>query len=127
MIVDDRMLYNAKPRCVMHVQELFARGRGLSEDPEPCERIDAFVGGVRPVREGRARHAMRSVASGDEVAVNGVDSAIFHDSKIRLAVDEIVQRDGAALEPQIAAVAETTRDEIFDDFLLAVDGDGFSG
>ena len=59
-----------KPALVVRIDELVG-GRGrLGKNPEPAERVDAFVDGQHAVRNRRTADAVKSIAAGDEVAVN---------------------------------------------------------
>src|SRR6185312_516275 len=70
-----------------------------------------------------AADAVVAVATCDEIASNLLRSAIFSKTDFRLRGIKIVDRNVFDFENDLAVRVETGRDEVFDHFLLAVDGD----
>src|SRR5215472_14800283 len=111
----------------MHVEKFFARGRCFGKDTEPSKRIVPLVHGERTLGERRTGNAVKTIAADDEFAPYLMDISILLDSHRRPSGVDAVQRNGPALEAQIAAIGEAPSNEILHDFLLAVNGDAPAG
>jgi len=70
---------------------------------------------------------MEAITPGDEVAVDFIDIAVPFYVNAGTARFEIAQRNLAAFETHIATIAQAPADEILYDFLLTINGHGFTG
>ena len=93
-----------KPALVARVDELVAGRRRLGEDPEPAERVDAFVDVQHAIRNRRTADAVKSIAAGDEIAVHLVFGVAMPEAKHRAGRVERADRHVLGLE------VERTRD-----------------
>ena len=120
------MLNSAKPRSWQRVDELVRRGRSFRENPEPAERIDPFVDGQHAIRNRRPADAVKSIASGNEVAPNLVIGAAMLEAEHGARGVERADRDAIGLEIQRTRRRRARVDQIPDDFILSVDRDRFA-
>ena len=105
------------------VDELVARGRRLGEDAQPAERIDPLVDCQHAGRNRRTADAVKSVAAGDEVAVDLVFGIAMPESDHRAGRVERADRHVLGLEVQRTRGRRPRFDQVVDDFVLPVDGD----
>ena len=56
-----------KAALVVGIHQLLRRGRRLRKNAEPCEGVNAFVGGQQTLGNARAADSMEAIASGDEI------------------------------------------------------------
>src|SRR2546421_5538905 len=105
------------------VNELVGCRWGLCQDAEPGKGIGSLIAGGRGVPEGRAGDAMRAVAAGDEVTVEGCLLAVAPVGDPGVVIVDASNRCRFGLEPDLAAVHKPLRDQVFDHFLLAIDCD----
>src|SRR5262249_59806001 len=100
-------------------------GGGRSgEDAEPAERISPLEAPKGAFRNTRPAHAVGAVAAADEMGSDvGRFSGFLAKADARFRTGEIVNADVLDLEQNLAAGIEARGDQIFDDLLLAVDGD----
>ena len=68
---------------------------------------------------------MKAVAPRDEIACESFGLAVVLEMNLRVAI-EIADADGFGLEEDFASGCYARRDQILDDFVLRVDGDGLA-
>src|SRR5262249_26155650 len=111
---------------VVGIDQLMLRRRRFGENPDPAERIFAVIGAKRGRRNARPANPMKAVGAADEIAGELDISPLVAEANFRGAAGDVVDTHVVRLEQNCAAVGKSTRDQIFYDFLLAVDGHAFA-
>src|SRR5262245_5258307 len=111
---------------VVGIDQLMLGRRRFGENPDPAERIFAVIGAQRGRRYARPANPMKSVAAADEIAGKLDIPRLVPKTNFWCAAGDVVDTHVVRLEQNCAAVGKSTRDQIFYDFLLAVDGHAFA-
>src|SRR3954465_9387642 len=69
---------------------------------------------------------MESVAAGNEVALNFIDSAVFYNAYGRTRAIDAGEGHLSAFEAKVAAISESPGDQILDNLLLPINGDALA-
>src|SRR5256885_1392394 len=104
----------------------FARcRRNLCENPEPTKRINALVDSQRVRGNRGAADSVEAVATGDEIAIELLSFSLTlkMNSGTRF---EAVETDSLGFKKYRAAGRQARGDQIFNDFVLGVNGDAFA-
>lgn len=112
-----------EPTLVGGVNEFGGRGRGLGEDAEPAEGIVALEFLEYPGGNGRARDAVESIASGDDVALKRVGPARLGPGDVWPVGGDVVWNDLFGVEDDLAVPRQAGRDQVAHHELLTVDHD----
>ena len=116
---------------VIGVDQLVGGWGSFGENSEPAERIFAIVDGERGCGNRRPADTVEAVAPGNEVAVEGTRIAIFFEADLRVRrgarTVKIVDAGVRNLKIYWRTGIEASLGEIFDDFMLGVNGDAFTG
>src|SRR6185503_18779215 len=108
------------------VDELVARGWRLGKNPEPAKRVDPFVRGQHTGRNRRPADAVKPVATGEKVTVHLVFGITMTESEHRTRGVERTDRHVLGLEVERTRGRRARIDQIVDDLVLPIDGDGLA-
>ena len=111
---------------VTGVNQLFRGWLDLGENSEPCERVDAVELGEHAGRDRRPAYAVKAVASGDEIALqlDGLAAGPKAD-RGRRAIETVYAHVFSG-EKNPSARGQPRVGQVFDDFVLPIDGDRLS-
>ncbi len=112
---------------VIGVDQFFRRGRRFCQDAEPPEWILTVVDGQSVWRDTWLADAVGPITPGDEVTVDFAGLACMLVVDFWLAAREAFDANVVSLEQDLTAGCEPSLNEIFDHFVLTVNGNRFSG
>jgi hypothetical protein len=110
---------------VIGVDDLVRGGWDASEDTEPGEGIETLVDAQHAGGNGGTTDAVKAVATSDKVAGEFLDFSGMLETNLGMAV-QIMNTERFGFEEDFSTGVEAGGDEIFDDFVLGVDSDGFA-
>src|SRR5438067_5587982 len=113
-----------KAALVVGVDQLVGCWRRPRQDPEPGKGVGSLVGRSE---DGWTGHPVGTIASSHELALQRCGYAILEVDDARAVTVDRLDGGRLGLEPDLAPVLQALLDQIFDDFLLAVDRDAATG
>ncbi|MOA03457.1 hypothetical protein D3C78_1229660 [compost metagenome] len=111
---------------MLGVDQLRGDRRGIGQQAQPAERVDALEVLQDLGRDRLPRHAVEAVATGDVVAVDAHLFAILVEGQPRLLALEFVQLHVGGLVDGRGAAGLARRHEVAGDLGLAIDHHGLS-
>src|SRR5438034_607744 len=108
---------------VVCIDQLLVRRRRGGQDPEPCERVFPLERSQDAGRNAVAADSVEAVAPGDEVAAQLDLVVVVPEADQREVRVDLGDLDVVDLEVQRPTRLESRGDQVFDHFLLTVDGD----
>src|SRR5690606_5634520 len=111
---------------VVGVDQFVVDRRGVGQQAEPAERVDALVFGQHALGNALAGHTVEAVATGDVITVDAVGLAVLLVSDVGLGTLEFVQLDVAGGVDDGRAAGSAGIHQVAGDFGLAVDHDGLA-
>src|SRR6516164_5393800 len=109
------------------IDELLGRGRGFGKDAQPGEGIEPLIDCQNAVGDARTADAVEAVASGDKIAFDLVWLTVFRVLDRRPGFFNSLDAQVADLEQNLTVDFEAGLDEVLDDLVLSVHGDGAAG
>src|SRR5215469_4634363 len=108
------------------VNQFVGRGRRFCQNTEPSEGILPLVRRQYAIRQTRTTDSMKTIAAGNEVAVDFKLLPVFLIRNLRPARIKIRNRDVLCFEMNLPSRSQARIREVLYDLVLRVDGDSLS-
>src|SRR5258708_34822293 len=108
----------------MRINKFLGRWRSLREEAEPAKGIEAGEDGLYRLGKRCPRHAMKAIASRDEIALQFHLLMFVYKLEAWLMRRDIKQLDILDVEQDVSTVVEACCNQVPQDFMLWVQRDG---